>query len=151
MQDFIAQAASQLGIDEGQASGATGAIMNLLKDNADADDFGAVSDKVPGLSELLASSGGGDSGGGGGLLGGLAGALGGGSSGGLGGLLGKATEAAGAGGVGSLISTLAGLGLSTDIGKKLVGMLVSYLTEKAGGELISKLLGSVPGLDQLAG
>jgi hypothetical protein len=146
MQEFISMAASKFGLSEDSASGLTGGLLGKLKENVSAEDFGALADKIPGLSQL--ADAGGDSaeqsGGGGGLLGGLTGALGGG-----GGLLGGLAEKAG--GAADIMGLVEKSGLDVSQAGGFVSSLVGWLKEKAGGGLIEKIVSQVPALKGLLG
>ena len=135
MQDLIAKIVAQLGIDEGLAQNAVGAVLSVLKQHAEQSDMSALLAAMPGAQDLLAGfeAEEGGSGGGGGLLGGLAGALGGSMGGALGGSLG----------------TLLKSGLDQDELKQLVPMLHDYAKEQAGDELVGRVVAAVPGLDRL--
>ena len=52
MQDFIDLASSKLGIGADTAKSATGGLLGLIKDNADAADFSALTDKLPGAADI---------------------------------------------------------------------------------------------------
>ena len=135
--DFIQKAVGELGIDEQQASTATGGILNLLKDNVDGGDFSSLLGSLPGADSLMetassAVSDGSSSGGIGGMLGGLGGMLGG---GGLGGKLGALA------GVSSLLSAA---NINTDQLSGLAGMFFDYIKENADDGLVGKLVAALP-------
>ncbi len=136
MQEFFQQAASKLGIGEDTAKSATGGLLGLIKEHADGADFAELASKVPGVSQLAdaAPSGGGGGGGLGGMLGGITDAIGGGDGGALG-ALGALTKS----------------GLSMDKIGSFAGLFSGFLKNKIGGDLIKRLLGSVPGLSSLLG
>lgn len=130
MQEFIQSAVSQLGISEDQAKSATGGLLNFVKDQSDGNAVQELIAKLPGAEGLMASS---DSGGGGGMLGGLAA--------GLGGKL---------GGAGGVLAVLQGSGLDAGKISPFVTMLVNYAKQKAGPELVEKVIAQVPALKGLA-
>lgn len=134
MQEFLQQAQSALGIGEDTARSATGGLLGLIQEHADGADFARLAEAVPGARALAeappAASGGGGLGG---MLGGLGDALGGG-----GGALGA---------LGALSKT----GLDTDKIGGFVQLFAGFLKNKIGGDLLKRLLGSVPGLSNLVG
>jgi hypothetical protein len=133
MQAFINMAASQFGIDPSVAQGLAGAVLGQVKENADAGDFGALQDAVPGVAEALAADAGGDSGGGGGGL--------------MGGLLGGAVSALGGGALGDamgLVQKFSGAGLDTDQAGGFAKMLFDFLKSQAGEAIVGKLMQNAP-------
>jgi len=132
MQDFIKMATDQLGLSESNARSATGGLLGLLQQHGDKQDSQELIDKLPGASDLLKQ------GGGGGLLGGLAGGLGSAIGGNVGGALGIA-------------GALKGLGLDTDKLGPFISLFFSFAKQKAGADLIGRLLGKIPELAKLAG
>lgn len=140
---FIAQAASSLGVDTSTARELTGGVLKLMKDEAPEEDFNAVAEQVPGTAEL-AAEGAAEESSGGGMLGGL--------GGGLGGLMGAATSALGGeGGIAGLLALFTKSGLGADQAGNLVQMLIGFLKEKVGDDLVQKLVSKVPVLGQLIG
>ncbi|MGV8839647.1 MAG: DUF2780 domain-containing protein [Bauldia sp.] len=136
MQEFVNQVASRLGVPASTASGAVGALLNLIKTSGDK---GAVSElfaKLPGAKTMAddaaheaaeAPSGGGL----GGLLGGLAGKVGlGGAAGGLAGL--------------------AGSGLGTGQIGTMAKMFVEWAKTKVSPAIVDKVVGSIPALKDIA-
>lgn len=144
MQDFIQMAVSKLDISETQAGSATGAVLQLIQKHADGSDVQQLLGKVPGAQDVLAKApvAGGTGGGG------LGGALG----GGLGGLMSQASSMLGGGG-GALgvLASLQQSGLEPGKIAQFVPMLLTFLKEKAGPDLLGKILGKVPELAKLAG
>lgn len=131
MQDFIQSAVGQLGIDEGTAQSATSSLLGLLKDQGDDAAAGQLMSALPGADGLARQAGG--------AVGGLGGAM-----GGLGAMLGgSAGSAMGA------VSALQSSGLSGDQLGPFVSMFVGYAREKAGPDVVERLLSSVPALKQL--
>lgn len=136
MQDFIKDAANKLGVGTDAVASATGGLLGLIQDNADKADVGMMLDKLPGASDLLKAGSSGGSGGG--MLGGLGDALGGALGGGAGQALGA-------------VEALTKGGLSMDKLGSFLGMFKQYVQPLLGGDLVKRLLGSVPGLDSLLG
>ena len=128
MQDFIRDAAAKLGIGEDQASGATGGLLDLVKEYADPSDMSSMLEKVPGAADLMGK---GDSGGGG-ILGALGDALG-----------GDAGKALGA------VDLLQKTGLDLDKLGNLADLFKEYVEPLIGGDLLQRLLAKVPALGDL--
>jgi hypothetical protein len=128
MQEFIQSAVSRLGIGEDQAKSATGGLLNFLKEQGDGNDVQALIAKLPGAEGLMKSAGSSRTGGGGGMLGGLTSAMG--QSGGA-------------------LAALHGSGLSTDQAGPFVNMLIDYARQKAGPDLVERVLAKVPALKAL--
>lgn len=132
MQEFIQSAVSQLGITEDQAKSATGGLLNFVKEQADGNAAQELIAKLPGAEGLMAtSSSSGESGGG--MLGGLAAGLG-----------------SKLGGVGGAMAALKASGLDAGKISPFVTMLVNYAKQKAGPELVEKVLSQLPALKSLA-
>ena len=129
MQDFIRDAAAKLGIGEDQAAGATGGMLDMIKEHADGADVSTMLDKIPGAADLMGKGGGG---GGGGLLGAIGDAIGGGAG-----------EALG------FADILSKTGLDLDKLGGLLGMLKEYAEPLLGSDLVKRLLEKVPGIGDL--
>ncbi len=136
--ELIQQLVSSLGVNEDQAKGGAGLLFNLAKDKLGAGDFQQITDKIPGVSDLMgaaptqsaaASAGGGMMG----ALGGAAAALG---AGGLGDKLG------GLGDLASLASGFSQLGLSSDMVGKFAPVVLSFV-QSQGGDSMKGLLEKV--------
>ncbi len=137
MEDFIQLATEKLGVSDESVKSAMGAILGLVQKNADGEDFQQLLDKLPGVEGLLDNSGQvSPEQGGGGLLSGLmrgVGAM-------IGGKAGDALEAA---------SALKESGIGLDNLGSLVTMFTEFAKERAGSELVDKILADVPGLPGL--
>jgi hypothetical protein len=141
---FIQQATQQLGISGDQAKSATGGLLGMIKQHAPAGEFSQLLNKVPGAEQLVnqfgnqapAASGGGGGGGLGGLMGMASGLLGGGKGGGL-------------GDVAGLMSMLGNNGISADKGMNFASMLLGFLKQQGGSDLLSSVVKNVPGLGSL--
>lgn len=133
IQDFIAQAAGQLGESEGSVGNATGGILHAIREKVGESDFSKITSKIPGV-DALATATASESAAGEGLLGGLAG---------------MATSALGGGG--DLMGKLATSGLDVAKLGGLATSLVGFLKEKVGGDAISGMLAKVPDLKTLLG
>lgn len=140
MDELIAQLTSKLGIDDSIAKAATGKAMAMVKEHAGDDLFGQIADKVPGAADMaqqgVSSSGGSASGGG--MLGKLAGM----ASSALGGSAGGGIE---------LGAALSETGLKTDQMGGFVSMIVDFLKEKAGDQVMDQVLAKFPMLKSLLG
>jgi hypothetical protein len=136
--ELIQQLVSSLGVNEEQAKGGAGLLFNLAKDKLGAGDFQQLTDKIPGVSDLLgaapapsaaASTGGGMMG----ALGGVAASLG---AGGLG------DKMEGLGNLANLASGFSQLGLSSDMVGKFVPVVLSFV-QNQGGDGVKGLLEKV--------
>lgn len=136
MQDFINDVVSKLGTDEGTAKAATGGILDLIKQNADAGDVSEMFSKLDGAEDLLAAAPKEDAGGGGlmGSIGGALGALGGGGDSALGAL-----------------SALSKSGLGLDKIGDFASLFMNFIKPKLGADLLGRLASKVPGLGSLLG
>ena len=136
--ELIQQLVSSLGVNEEQAKGGAGLLFNLAKDKLGAGEFQQLTDKIPGVSDLLgaapASSAAASAGGGMmGALGGIASSLG---AGGVGDKLG------GLGDLANLASGFSQLGLSSDMVGKFVPVVLSFV-QNQGGDSMKGLLEKV--------
>ncbi|QDT06182.1 hypothetical protein K227x_45900 [Rubripirellula lacrimiformis] len=142
MDELIQQLISKLGIDESVANAATGKAMAMVKEHAGDELFGKIAAAVPGAVESAAAgsqdAAGGAAASGGGMLGKLAGmassALGGSAGGGL-----------------ELGAALSGAGLDSDKMGGFVSMVIAFLKEKAGDEVMEQVLNKFPMLKTLLG
>ena len=138
MNDFIQMAMKQMGTTESTTRSLTGSLLGFIKDKASGPDVSQLMEKLPGAAGLVEEAAGEQAAGGqgGGLLGGLAGKVGAqlggslGSSAGLLGLLGKS-------------------GLGTDKIGSFVSMFVGFIKDKAGADLVGRILGQVPELKKM--
>ncbi|MFK8113775.1 MAG: DUF2780 domain-containing protein [Rubripirellula sp.] len=139
MDELIKQLTAKLGIDESVANAATGKAMALVKEHAGEDLFSKISSAIPGAGEV-ADQGAAEPAGeeGGGMLGGLMGM----ASSALGGSAGEAL------GIGKDLSS-AGLEASQIGG--FASMVVEFLKEKVGDEVMEQILAKVPMLKSLMG
>lgn len=147
--DLISNVTTALGIDATAAQGAVGSVFQLLRQQAPADAFGAVQDKVPEAQGWMAAAPVATadqpiSGGIGGLLSGAAGAL-----GGLGGL--GESLAQGTGPLAGLVAALSKLGVGPEGLSKLVPLVLQFVKARAGDGVVSRLLEATPSLAKLAG
>ena len=140
MEDFIRQAAEKLNVSEDSTRSATGSLLDIIKDNSESKDFQELLGKVPGASNLVGQP---------------AEQAAAGSSGG--GLFGSISKAAGsllggkAGSAMDVITSLSNSGLNGEKGTGFITQFVGYLKEKAGGDLLNRVLGKIPQLKSLLG
>lgn len=143
MDEILQQLVNQLGTHPGQTEVGAGALLNLIREHASAADFGQLLQAVPEASQWMGTATAAQAGaapgsaGGGGLLGEI------------GGLIGGLTGSSG--GVGGLLSALAHSGLSADKLMQLVPMVLSLLQQRGGSDLVAKVAGSVPMLQEVLG
>lgn len=136
MEELIQQLTSKLGIDASVAQVATGKTMAMVKEHAGDELFDKISSMVPGASEAAASDP--EPAGGGGMLGSLAGM----ASSALGGSAGSGLE---------LGTALSGAGLESDQIGGFVSMVIAFLKEKVGDEVMEQVLAKLPMLKTLLG
>ena len=126
MTELIGQLVSNLGVDEGQAKGGLGAILNLAKDKLDGGDFSKITDAISGSSELMSAAPEAKA-----------------EGGGLGGMLGSVTSALGVGGNLGNLASLAGAFSSLNLDASMIGkfapVVMGFLKEKGGDALPSIL------------
>ena len=120
MMELVQQLVAGTGVSASQAEGGAGLLFGLVKDQLSSGEFARVAGAVPGVEGLIdaaPSSGGGI----GGLLGGVASALGGQELGNL----------------ASLASGFSKLDLDTGMIGKFIPIVLSYLQQQGGGDLVS--------------
>jgi len=141
MDEILQQLVNQLGTHPGQTEVGAGALLNLIREHASQADFGQLLQAVPEASQWMGTAAAAQAstapGAGGGLLGEL------------GGLIGGLTGSSG--GVGGLLSALAHSGLSADKLMQLVPALLALLQQRGGADLLQKVAGSVPMLQEILG
>lgn len=139
MDELIEQLTSKLGIDSSVAKMGVGKTMSMLKDQAGDDLFGKIAGAIPGAAQAAqgeASSAAAPAGGG--LLGKLAG---------------MASSAIGGGGGSGLElgAALAGAGISSDKLGPFLSMIVGFLKDKVGDEVMDQVMAKFPMLKTLLG
>lgn len=139
MDDILRELSSRLGIPLDQAQSGAGAVLDFIRENASQVDFQQLLKSVPEAAAWLGNISGntpaqGGTTDGGGLFGQMAGLI-----GGLGG------SAAG------ILAALSRSGLSPDAAARFVPELLGLLQGKAGGDLISRLAGSLPFIGEFLG
>lgn len=135
MQEFINMVSQQLEVSENTARSATGGILNLLQEKAGDSDVGELLSKLPGAETFVGST---DepAATGGGMLGGLASAV--------GSALGGET-----GGMAGALAALQNSGLKSDQLGSFVTAFVQFAQEKAGSDLVNRLLDKIPEVKSL--
>lgn len=127
MNELVQQLVSAIGVNEEQAQGGAGLLLNLVKDKLSSDDFSKVAEAIPGVEGLLEAA----PEGGGGLLGAITNMIPGLGGGALGDLAG-------------LASGFSKLGLDADMVAKFAPLVIGFIQEQ-GGEgvagLVKKALG----------
>ena len=111
----------QLGVSGEQASGGAGLLLNLAKKKLGDGDFGKLAEATPDLNDLLSAAP--EMGGAASLVGGLLSKVGG----------DKAEDLV------SLASGFSKLGLSSDMVGKFVPVIVAFVKEKGGTEVVALL------------
>ena len=139
IQEFIQMAVQNLGVTEQTAQGATGGILQMVKEKVSGGDFQQLLGGLQGAEGLLGEAPQGASkGAGGGLLGGVIGA----AASAIGGTGGSALN------LGALLS---GAGLSADKLAPFVSLFMNFAKQHLDSGLVSRLLGQLPDLKNLAG
>ena len=138
MQEFIQMAAAKLGTSDGAARSAVGGLLKLVREEASPQDAQQLMSSLPGASQLLGARDASTPGDGGAILGGALKKAAGAASGKLGATLG-------------LAGTLAGSGLNKSQIGPFVSLFVDYAKQKAGKDVVARILGRVPQLQQLLG
>lgn len=122
MKELIDTLTRTLGVDGRQAEGGAAVLFKAARDKLGEGEFGKLLGGVPGLPDLMKKAPASGGGGLGGLLGGIAGAM---------------------GGNAALISTVVGgfgkLGLNTDDAKRFVPVILDFLRQKVGPDVVAKL------------
>ena len=136
LQGFLKEASASLGVSTDSVQSATGAILDLIQQQAGKSEASALVDKIPGAASLLkeAPAGGG--------LGGMIGGLGKSLSGSLGGKL---------GGAATVLTTLQGSGLDLNQSGKFVSMFFDFAKSQAGSGVVNQILSKMPEIKKLIG
>lgn len=141
MDEILQQLVNQLGTHPGQTEVGAGALLNVIREHASQGDFDELLKAVPEASQWMGTATAAQTSaappGGGGLLGELGGLI--------GGLSGSS------GGIGGLISSLSHSGLSAGALMQLVPALLALLQQRGGTDLVAKVAGSVPALQEVLG
>ncbi|MEM1140329.1 MAG: DUF2780 domain-containing protein [Pseudomonadota bacterium] len=136
--ELIGQITGQLGIDAGTAEKGVGSILAAVQSQASDADASDLMSKLPGAEALIEKVTSAQGGGGGGGL--------------VGGLMSKAAGMLGQSGGGDLmgmLSQFSGSGVSLDEIKSMAPTVLGFAREKAGDDLVNKILGQIPALKSL--
>src|SRR5262245_36411104 len=128
MEELVARLTAATGLDGATITQATGAILSFLEREGPADAVAELVDAIPGARDLVNSSINAEGGGLLGTLGGMVGHMG--------------------GGIAALGGTLMGLGLDLGQMQTLGKELFAFAADKAGPEVVGKIVSEVPGLGQ---
>ncbi len=138
MQEFIQRAVNGLGTSEKSVRAATGGLLRLVRAQADAADTQRLMAALPGSAQLLSEHRASGTQADGGILGGALKKAAGAASGKLGAALG-------------LAGTLAESGLDKSQIGPFVSMFVEHAKDKAGKDVVARILGRVPELQRFVG
>jgi hypothetical protein len=119
VQELVNQLTRQLGINPAQAQSGAGILFKAARDKMGSGEFQKLLGGVPGVSDLVKLA---PASGGSGLLGGLASALGGNAA-----LLAH------------VVSGFSKLGMSADVAKKFMPIVLDYLHKHAGSEVVAQV------------
>lgn len=138
--ELIQQLTGKLGIDASVANAAAGKAMAIVKAHAGDDLFAKISAAIPGAGEAAqqGAAGGLPSEGGGGMLGKLAGM----ASSALGGSAGAGLE------IGAALSAA---GLDADKVGSFLSMVIAFLKDKVGDDVVEQVMAKFPMLKSLLG
>ena len=140
MEEFIANVAKQLGIDQAIAKSATSQVLKFIQDQL-GDESSSLLSKLAGADALVSgatNSGGGDAGGGGGMLGSLSKM----AFSAIGGSAGEGLELAGK-------LKIAGLGV--DQAAPFLTSFTGFVKQHAGEAVIDQVAEKIPALKELLG
>ena len=124
--ELLQEISKQLGVSEEQAKGGAGMVFNLAKNKLGPDEFGRISELLPGMDDLLSAAP--KPGGVASAIGGIASAFG--------------QKAGHLGDMAGLISGFKSIGLDSGMAAKFIPMILSFVKGK-GGEGIGGLLEDV--------
>jgi hypothetical protein len=130
MEELVARLTAVAGVDAATAEKATAIILAFLDKEAPADAISRLLDAIPGARDLVNAELNAE-GGGGGVLGMLGGMFGG-----------------GGGGISALGGQLMGVGLDLGQMQAIGKELFSFAAEKAGPDVVGRIVNEVPGLAQ---
>lgn len=143
MDEILGQLVNQLGTHPGQTEVGAGALLNLIREHASAADFEQLLQAVPEASKWMSTA----------TAAQTSAAPGSAADGGLLGEIGGLIEGftGSSGGVGGLLAALSHSGLSADKLMQLVPMVLSLLQQRGGSDLVAKVAGAVPMLQEVLG
>jgi hypothetical protein len=135
MDELIKQLTSQIGIDSSTANQAVATVMSLLQKEGGDDLFSKIAAAIPGAqaaADMTPAPT--ESAGGGGLLGSVMGMLGGSAGKGL-----------------ALAAALKGLGISEDKLGSFATIVIDFIKQKAGPDVVNQLIAQLPMLKSMLG
>lgn len=122
MNELIGMITSQLGVNQGQAEGGVGAMLNFAKEKLSDGDFGKISETLGNVTELMGKAP---------------------EASGAGGLLGSVTSALGIGGnlgaLASVASAFKSLDLDAGMITKFAPIVMGFLKDK-GGDSVANIV-----------
>lgn len=135
MDELIKQLTSQIGIDSSSANKAVGTVMSLLKKEGGDDLFGKIAAAIPGAQAAADTTPAPtESAGGGGLLGSVMGMFGGSAGKGF-----------------ALAAALKALGIKEDKLGSFATIVIDFIKQKAGADVVNQLVAKLPMLKSLLG
>jgi uncharacterized membrane protein YeaQ/YmgE (transglycosylase-associated protein family) len=134
MDDILRELSSRLGIAFDQAESGAGALLSFIGENASQLDFQQLLNSVPEAASWMGKTAMDGAMDGGGLFDQAAGLL--------GGFVGSAS---------GVLTALSRSGLNPEAAFRFVPEMLGLLQERAGGDLISRLMGSIPVLGEFVG
>lgn len=138
MQEFIQMVTSKLGTSEEQARNATSGLLGFVQQQIGGSDFSELASKIPGVEQLLQNGAAQGDSAGGGMLGGLM----------------QSASSMMGGGLGSAMGLMGLVKQSgMDIGQagSFGTMFLEFVKDKAGEDLLGRILNKIPELKNLAG
>jgi len=135
MDELIRQLTSQIGIDKSTANQAVGTVLSMLKKEGGDDLFSKIAAVIPGAQAAADTTPSPtESAGGGGLLGSVMGMLGGSAGKGL-----------------ALAAALKALGISEDKLGSFATIVIDFIKQKAGPDVVNQLVARLPMLKSMLG
>lgn len=135
MDELIKQLTSQIGVDASTANKAVATVMSLLKKEGGDDLFSKIAAAIPGAQAAADTTPAPtESAGGGGLLGSVMGMLGGSAGKGL-----------------ALAAALKGLGINEDKLGSFATIVIDFIKQKAGPDVVNQLIAKLPMLKSMLG
>jgi hypothetical protein len=134
MDELIKQLTSQIGVDQSTANQAVGTVLSLLKKEGGDDLFSKIAAAIPGAQAAADSTPAPTDNAGGGLLGSVMGMLGGSAGKGL-----------------ALATALKALGIQEDKFGTFASIVVNFIKQKAGPDVVNQLIAKLPMLKSMLG
>lgn len=134
MDELIKQLTAQIGVDQSTANKAVGTVLSLLKKEGGDDLFGKIAAAIPGAQAAADSAPSPTDTAGGGLLGSVMGMLGGSAGKGL-----------------ALAAALKALGIQEDKMGSFAAIVIDFIKQKAGPDVVNQLIAKLPMLKSILG